>query len=48
MDTGSGGADKLGHLYSSYVMAEFLTHSLNNKGYSIGSSAKYSAYVSWG
>lgn len=48
MDTGSGGADKLGHLYSSYVMTEFLTHRMNKKGYSIESSAKYSAYVSWG
>ncbi len=31
MDTGSGGADKLGHLYSSYVMDEFLTDRLYYK-----------------
>ena len=48
MDTGSGGADKFGHLYSSYIMAEFLTHRMNNKGYTLDSSAKYSAYISWG
>lgn len=47
MDTGSGGTDKLGHLYSSYVMSEFLTHSMVKKGYSVESSAEYSAYLSW-
>jgi hypothetical protein len=48
MDAGSGGADKLGHLYSSYLMTEFLTHRMKTKGYSAESSAKYSAYLSWG
>lgn len=48
MDTGSGGADKLGHAYSSYVMAEFLTNSMLDKGYSVESSAEYSSYYSWG
>tara|TARA_R110000751_G_scaffold299347_1_gene409951 strand:+ start:6591 stop:7484 length:894 start_codon:yes stop_codon:yes gene_type:complete len=48
MNAGSGGADKLGHLYSSYLMTEFLTHRMSQKGYSVDSSAKYSAYLSWG
>ncbi len=47
MDTGSGGADKLGHLYSSYAMSEFLTHQMADKGYSPESAALYSAYYSW-
>lgn len=48
MDTGSGGADKLGHLYSSYAMSEFLTYQMANKGYNAESAALYSAYYSWG
>ena len=48
MNSGSGGADKLGHLYSSYLMTEFLTHRMKGKGYNIESAAKYSAYISWG
>ncbi|EWH08769.1 hypothetical protein DS2_15699 [Catenovulum agarivorans DS-2] len=45
MDSGSGGADKLGHLYSSYVMTEYLAHNMIDKGYSAESSALYSAYA---
>ncbi len=48
MNTGSGGADKLGHLYSSYAMAEFLTHRLNYKTEAMDYSAKYGAAYSWG
>ncbi|WP_066965503.1 DUF2279 domain-containing protein [Microbulbifer sp. Q7] len=29
MDTGSGGVDKLGHMYSSYLMAEAISHGLS-------------------
>ncbi|WP_440903031.1 DUF2279 domain-containing protein [Catenovulum sp. SX2] len=47
MDTGSGGADKLGHLYSSYVMTEYLAHNMMDKGYSAESSALYSASAAW-
>ncbi|WGL17454.1 DUF2279 domain-containing protein [Microbulbifer bruguierae] len=43
MDTGSGGSDKLGHLYSTYVMTEFLTHRMMEKGYNASSSALYSS-----
>ncbi|MER2491573.1 DUF2279 domain-containing protein [Catenovulum sediminis] len=45
MDTGSGGADKLGHLYSTYAMSEFLSHRMMDKGYSAQSSALYSVYA---
>ena len=48
MNTGSGGADKLGHLYSAYAMSEFLTHRLNYKTAAMDYSAKYGAIYSWG
>lgn len=46
MDTGSAGADKLGHLYSSYLMNEFFTKSLMNKTDDKMNAALYSAFFS--
>jgi len=48
MDTGSGGADKLGHLYTSYLFSEFLTNRLYDKSGDIEYSAWNSAVFSWG
>ena len=48
MDTGSGGADKLGHLYSSYVITECLTHRLYKKNSHIKSAAKYASFLTFG
>lgn len=48
LNTGSGGADKLGHLYSAYAMNEFLTYQMAKKGYNPESAALYSAYYAWG
>jgi len=39
MDTGSGGADKLGHLYSTYIMDEFLTNRLYYKTNNLNDAA---------
>ena len=48
MNTGSGGMDKLGHMYSSYLIAEILTNRLNRKSNHIKSSAKYAGYFTLG
>ncbi len=45
-DTGSAGADKLGHLYSSYLINEFFTKSLLNKTDDRMNAAMYSALFS--
>ena len=47
-DTGSAGADKLGHLYSSYLINEVLTKRLIEKTGNIHESAKHSALFSAG
>jgi hypothetical protein len=47
-DTGSGGADKLGHLYSAFVMDEFLTNRLYDKSRDMKYAAKSGAVFSWG
>ncbi len=46
MDTGSGGADKLGHLYSSYLMDEFLTDRLYQKTGNLQDAARKGAIFS--
>ncbi len=46
LDTGSAGADKLGHMYSSYLMNEFFTKSLMNKTNSKMEAAMYSTFFS--
>ncbi|MCK5902645.1 MAG: DUF2279 domain-containing protein, partial [Cocleimonas sp.] len=43
MNRGSGGADKLGHLYSSYLMSEFLTHRLYKKTGNLNDAALHGA-----
>jgi hypothetical protein len=48
MDTGSGGADKLGHLYTSYLFDEFLTNQLYKKSGDMHFAARNSAIFSWG
>jgi len=48
MDSGNGGADKLGHLYSSYVIDEFLTHRLYQKSGDMSYSARSGAFYSFG
>ncbi len=48
MDTGSGGADKLGHLYSAYLMDEFLTHRLHKKTGNVKDAARNGAIFSGG
>ncbi|RTZ64270.1 MAG: hypothetical protein DSZ29_05630 [Aquificaceae bacterium] len=48
MDTGSGGADKLGHLYSTYVMDEFLTDRLYYKTGNLQDAAMKGAIFSAG
>ncbi|HIO92156.1 MAG TPA: DUF2279 domain-containing protein [Leucothrix mucor] len=48
MDTGSGGADKLGHLYTSYVMSEFLTDRLYHKTGNLNDAAMKGAIFSAG
>lgn len=46
MDTGSAGADKLGHMYSSYLINEFFTKRLMNKTNDHMQAAMYSAFFS--
>lgn len=46
MDTGSAGADKLGHMYSSYLLNEFLTKRLMAKTDDKMQAAMYSAFFS--
>lgn len=46
MDTGSAGADKLGHMYSSYLVNEFFNKRLLGKTDDIMSAALYSALFS--
>jgi hypothetical protein len=48
MDTGSGGADKLGHLYSAYLIDEYLTSSLYEKSGDRQYAAYNAALFSWG
>jgi hypothetical protein len=48
MKTGSGGADKLGHLYSSYLMNEFLTDRLYHKTGNLNDAALKGAIFSGG
>lgn len=48
MDTGSGGADKVGHLYTTYVMSEWLTYQLRTKNNNHSDSALYGALLGWG
>jgi hypothetical protein len=48
MRTGSGGADKLGHLYSSYLMDEFLTDRLYHKTGNLKDAALKGAIFSGG
>ena len=43
-DTNSGGADKLGHLYSSYVTDRALTYLYESWGYSQDKAALYGAW----
>lgn len=45
-DTGSAGADKLGHMYSSYLMNEFFTKRLMNKTDDTMQAAMYGALFS--
>ena len=46
LDTGSGGADKLGHLYTSYAINEFFNTRLNNHTTNKRSAARNSAIFS--
>ena len=48
MNTGSGGADKLGHLYSTYLMDEFLTNRLYQKTGNLKDAALKGAIFSGG
>lgn len=48
MDTGSAGADKFGHMYSSYLINEFLNHRLNQKTDNKQQAAKKTALLSSG
>ena len=48
MNTGSGGADKLGHLYSTYLMDEFLTNRLYQKTGNLNDAALKGAIFSGG
>lgn len=48
LNTGSGGADKLGHLYSSYVIDEFLTNRLYRKTGNLNDAALKGALFSGG
>lgn len=48
MNTGSGGVDKLGHMYSSYLIAEILTKRLVLKSRHMPSSARYAGYFTLG
>ncbi|MCK5812686.1 MAG: DUF2279 domain-containing protein [Cocleimonas sp.] len=48
MKTGSGGADKLGHLYSTYIMDEFLTNRLYEKTGNLNDAALKGAIFSGG
>ena len=48
MNTGSGGADKLGHLYSTYLMDEFLTDRLYQKTGNLKDAALKGAIFSGG
>jgi hypothetical protein len=48
MNTGSGGADKLGHLYSTYIMDEFLTNRLYYKTGNLKDAALKGAIFSGG
>ncbi len=45
-DAGSGGTDKLGHMYTTYLMDEFFTHRLHNKTNNWKESARLGAYYS--
>ena len=47
-DTKSGGADKLGHLYSSYVTDRALTYLYESWGYSQDKAALYGAWSTFG
>jgi len=46
MDTGSAGADKLGHMYSSYLINELFTKSLISKTDDKMQAAMYSTFFS--
>ena len=48
LNTGSGGADKLGHLYSTYLMNEFLTNRLYQKTGNLEDAAVKGALFSGG
>jgi len=48
INTGSGGADKLGHLYSTYLMNEFLTNRLYHKTGNLNDAALKGAIFSGG
>lgn len=47
MDTGSGGADKVGHLYTTYVMSEWLAYRLKTNNNNHKDSALYGALLGW-
>lgn len=47
MDTGSGGADKVGHLYTTYAIAEGFTHTLNNRTGNMEDSALWGSVFGW-
>lgn len=47
-DTGSAGADKLGHMYSTFLINEYFTKSLIKKTNNVTESAKWSALFSTG
>jgi hypothetical protein len=48
MDTGSGGADKLGHLYTTYLVSEWLTYTLDQSTHQPKESALYGSLFGWG
>jgi hypothetical protein len=48
LNTGSGGADKLGHLYSTYLMDEFLTNQLYQKTGNLNDAALKGALFAGG
>ena len=48
METGSGGADKVGHLYTTYLMSEWLTYKLEQSSNQTNESALYGSLFGWG
>lgn len=48
MNSGSGGADKVGHLYTTYLMSEWLTYRLEQATLQTNESALYGSLFGWG